>query len=82
VSGAGPGRYVVECDNQESRWPLRALGRCGDHSTAWDLDETDYIMRTNFFYPLLFGTSGPYLQIISPDLSVTVVVTLHGVEMR
>jgi hypothetical protein len=33
--------------------------------------KTNCIMRTNSFYPLSFGTSVPYLQIISPDLSVT-----------
>ena len=34
-------------------------------------------MRTNSFYPLSFGTSVPYLQIISPYLYVTVSITLH-----
>jgi hypothetical protein len=37
--------------------------------------KTNCIKRTNSFYPLSFGTSVPYLQITSPDLSVTVSVT-------
>jgi hypothetical protein len=30
---------LQQCDDIEPQWPLRALGRCVEHSTAWDSDK-------------------------------------------
>jgi hypothetical protein len=60
-----------------SRWDDVWNNRYG---SSW---QTSCIMKTNpllfsLFLFLSFGTKMPYLQIISPDLSVTVFVTLHS----
>jgi hypothetical protein len=80
VDKLGPLKVIFYCNDTKPRWPLCALGRRMERSTAWDLSKADCIMRTNSFLSSLFlslGTRMPHLQIISPDLSVTVFVTLH-----
>jgi hypothetical protein len=68
------------CDETEPRCSLRALNGVWNNPATWNSDQTKCIMRTNSFLSSLFlsfDTRMPYLQIISPDLSVTVFVMLH-----
>ena len=68
-------RLKRRCDETDQRRPPQA--------PAWrNWNKINCIMRTNSLYPLSFGTSVPYLQIISPDLSVTISVTLHQYPLR
>jgi hypothetical protein len=70
-------RVILNLDGLSSRM-LSHVDMCNtQYGSSW---QTRCIMKTN---PLLsslflpFGTRMPYLQIISPDLSVTVFVMLH-----
>ncbi len=72
-------------DETKPQWPLRSPGDVCGHCASWVWISTDCIMRTNSFYPLFLffqHERTPHLQIISPDLSVTVSVTLQRRGVR
>ena len=67
-------------DETEPRWPLRSLGDVCGHCATWVWISTDCIVRTKLLLPCVSffqHEHTPYFLIISPDLSVTVSVTLH-----
>jgi hypothetical protein len=69
-----------QCDETEPQWPQCALNDVWNTLAAWTLIKTDLYCENKTHLssvPFFRHERTSYLQTISPDLSVTVFVTLH-----